>query len=443
MTALHVASSIDVVKYLHQQTEGQDLSKVMHSAANKGQKETLEYLIENGADLEGINKDGQTALICSAMNGHLEALTNLVEKGSNVEATDEKMRTALHWAAINGHSEIVKYLVEKSANIECKDLELKTALHWAAQKDKPAIAEILTDKNALLEVRDNNGMTALHLASKHHSMEIVEHLVGKNADVNAADNNNRIPLDYAASREIVNFFTKSKPTFVSISDSIDFAIARDHDAALEYFIEQKHVKLDERNAEGQTPLHVATKHCSYVIVCAHLQEDGVDINAKDNYGKTPFHYLSAKRSDDQDYSMDLDRMCKEGKDSDGEGLLQYSFFSYNMGSLIAKKKAIGIQPPDEVTLDEITSVNHNAEKLWMSEQFIEGKADIEAKDNQGRTPLHDASILGSFTLAHFLIEKGVKMNEKDNDGLTPLMHALKNENEDIAQLIIFKGAKNE
>jgi len=412
----------------------------MHSAATNGEKDTLEYLIENGADLEVINKDGQTPLICAAMKGHLEALTYLVDKGSNIEAADGKMKTALHWAAINGHSEIAKYLAENGANIEAKDNELKTALHWAAQKDKPEVVEILTDKNALLEERDSNGMTALHLASKHHSMQIVEHLVGKNADANATDNNNRIPLDYAADREIVRFFTKSEPSFVSISDSIDYAIARDHVETIEYFIEQKHMALDERNAEGQTPLHVAAKHCSYGIVGWILQEE-VDVNAKDNYGKTPFHYMSAKRIEDQDYSMDVDRMCNEGKESDGEGLLQHSFFSYNMGSLIATKKAIGIQPPDEVTLYEIASVNNIAEKLWMSEQFIYGKADIEAKDNQGKTPLHDASINGCFILVHFFIEKGVNINEKDNDGLTPLMHASKNEYRDIVTLFMSKGAK--
>jgi ankyrin repeat protein len=55
LTALHVATMLDVVQYLHGIGD-QNVSKGIHLAAAKGQIDTLQYLIESGADIEAVNK---------------------------------------------------------------------------------------------------------------------------------------------------------------------------------------------------------------------------------------------------------------------------------------------------------------------------------------------------------------------------------------------------
>ena len=52
--------------------------------------------------------------------------------------------------------------------------------------------------------------------------------------------------------------------------------------------------------------------------------------------------------------------------------------------------------------------------------LLEKGADVNAKNNDGWTPLHWASENGHEAIVSLLLEKGADVNAKDNDGETPL-----------------------
>ena len=54
------------------------------------------------------------------------------------------------------------------------------------------------------------------------------------------------------------------------------------------------------------------------------------------------------------------------------------------------------------------------------EQAIVDGAEVDAKDSDGWTPLHNAANGGYMEVAKLLIAKGVDVNAKVNDGRTPL-----------------------
>ncbi len=112
LSALHVATAIEVVKYLIE-NGGQDISKGLHASASAGELETVQYLIENNAAIDTRNKSGQTPLICAAMIDQLEVVTYLVENKADVEAHDDEAKTALEWAKIKNHIPTIAYLAEK------------------------------------------------------------------------------------------------------------------------------------------------------------------------------------------------------------------------------------------------------------------------------------------------------------------------------------------
>jgi ankyrin repeat protein len=77
----------------------------------------------------------------------------------------------------------------------------------------------------------------------------------------------------------------------------------------------------------------------------------------------------------------------------------------------------------------------------LAKLLLEKGADIEAKDQSGRTPLLWAAAQGHKALAQLLLEKGADIEAKENgSGRTPLLLAAAQGHEAVAQLLLEKGA---
>lgn len=70
-------------------------------------------------------------------------------------------------------------------------------------------------------------------------------------------------------------------------------------------------------------------------------------------------------------------------------------------------------------------------------------ANIDTRDAEGYTPLHNAVRTRSDALAAFLVEQKADVNLKDNDGWTPLMLAAWRDSADSVRMLIAHGAKIE
>jgi ankyrin repeat protein len=65
---------------------------------------------------------------------------------------------------------------------------------------------------------------------------------------------------------------------------------------------------------------------------------------------------------------------------------------------------------------------------------------INAKDNEGLTPLHYAVVTGHKDLVSLLIARGADINARDNRGATPLHLAVDRVQREIAHFLISRGA---
>ena len=78
---------------------------LMNFSAN-GELETVEALIENGADVNARDQEGHTALVEAARNGHIEIVKKLIENGADVYSVNLNGANVLRQA--NSYPEIVK-----------------------------------------------------------------------------------------------------------------------------------------------------------------------------------------------------------------------------------------------------------------------------------------------------------------------------------------------
>ncbi len=86
---------------------------------------------------------------------------------------------------------------------------------------------------------------------------------------------------------------------------------------------------------------------------------------------------------------------------------------------------------------------HNAAiqgRKELAEELIAEGADVNSRDNGGYSPLHGAAGFGQKVLAEILIARGAAINAKNNDGDTPLYTAAAWGHKDVVALLAAKGA---
>jgi len=72
--------------------------------------------------------------------------------------------------------------------------------------------------------------------------------------------------------------------------------------------------------------------------------------------------------------------------------------------------------------------------------LLASKADVNAKGNNGTTPLHEAAGIGSKDVVELLLAKGADVNARDGEGDTPLHRAAAAGHKDVVELLLANKA---
>ena len=116
----------------------------LHIAAEKGNMDVAMFLIENGANVNVADVNGNTPLVFIInKTGNLKVIQRLLEKGARVNLQNRTGETPLMYAAWHGHLAIVQLLLENRADVTLKNLHGRTALTLAESKGHQEIVEML------------------------------------------------------------------------------------------------------------------------------------------------------------------------------------------------------------------------------------------------------------------------------------------------------------
>src|SRR5467141_1483274 len=116
-----------------------------------GQKETTEYLIGKGADVNAVarNTTGFTALTGAVANNHTEITKLLVKRGAQVNYRYEGGFSPLMGASENGNVELVNFFLANGADPNAKTKDGKTPMSFAKEKNHAEVVEILKKHGSL------------------------------------------------------------------------------------------------------------------------------------------------------------------------------------------------------------------------------------------------------------------------------------------------------
>jgi hypothetical protein len=147
--------------------------QVMNEAALNGDLEKITVFIAQGADPNGIDPEGRTALMFAAFNGHTEIVRLLLEAGAEPGNRDAMGRTALLYASTGPFAETVKLLLDHQAdpNIVDNDEHFSPLMHAAAE-GQLEVVKILLEAGADPTLKDIDGETAALFARNNGHTEV-------------------------------------------------------------------------------------------------------------------------------------------------------------------------------------------------------------------------------------------------------------------------------
>jgi ankyrin repeat protein len=369
--------------------------------------EIFRYLIETkGCDINRLDKDNNTPVHFALRyfvpkNGSdINIITYLLIQVRiwNTKCDD----SLLHSACENINSlplDIFVYLIETNGcDVNAKDNNKNTAIHIALAKFQPekggdvrALLYLFNQNGVDVNIKDQFGRTLLHWACQYINtipLDTFKRLIEvKGADINVQDNNRNTPLH--------NAIGKFQP-------GCDVTI-------LTYLLDQNGVNVNINDAFGRTLLHKACHNISLIplhIFKYLIQVKHADVNAQDNNHDTPLH--------------DAFRNFKSTSKNSNEGDI--------IGYLLSQDNVnVNIKGDFGRTLLHLACSNNCLVSFDMFRYIIETKKGQIGSDYYDWTPLH--SLMDNFShksdlhmsqIAQYLIQHGVELNQSNWDQQTAL-----------------------
>ena len=151
-------------------------------------------LLEAGGDANSSLQGGETVLMTAARTGSVEIIRYLAEHGAELNAAEQSGQTALMWACAEGQTEAVETLLKLGADPLINLPSGFNAFFFAAREGKTKTVFKLIDSgfdvNQQMRPKrraskgPSSGMTALMLAIENGHFELAKELVLKGADPN-------------------------------------------------------------------------------------------------------------------------------------------------------------------------------------------------------------------------------------------------------------------
>ena len=395
----HVASEVPAAHH-HADENGMT---ALHWEAKKDCPDVVKSLVDAGADIEARDSLGSSPLLVACENGNIAKVKMLVEAGASVRDTGNKKETCLTLAAENGHTETVRYLVGlPEVDVE-HEVENVTALNRAVTEGHSDVVQVLIDAGARIEAKYRLGWTPMLAACYKGNLIIVKMLVEAGASVHSTD------------------YTKET--------CLTLAAGYGHTETVRYLVGLPEVEVNEKARNKHTALHSAVSR-GHPDVVQLLIDAGADIEARNNFGHSPLLVASSKGK----LSI-VKLLVKAGAELCATDYRDTCLtLAAGYGHTETVRYLAGLQDLDvnHAEHGDFTAL-HNAVYgvHWhysgvpegypdVVQVLIDAGADIEAKDDMGRSPLLHACCKGNLGIVKMLVEGGASVRATDNESETCL-----------------------
>lgn len=250
---------------------------LLYLAAKNQSAEALRILLlQPGIDVNQVHgPHAETALHAAADAGDFDAVEVLVENGSDVNVEDDAGHTPLVNSLFAKSIECTRLLIKSGARMDVQINQGYTLLHIAVMKDSPEAIEELLKNGAEIDKVNARGLSPLALAVCFGYNEPIKRLLENGADINAVSRHNMTLLHQAV---MWNRFDAVK-ALVEGGCNLNARNAMD-ETPLMLAVQQRKIDLvryliqygADPSLENDTPLLYAANH-GYTEMCSLLIND--------------------------------------------------------------------------------------------------------------------------------------------------------------------------
>lgn len=214
------------------------VQRLIHIAVLMKNPAFIKLMLEQGADINLRNDNGQTPLDLAIEGDDYPSAKFLIESGADVSARGNRARTALHHAAELERINIIDALIDAGADVNAMDEEGLTPFHLAVARERYNGWKLLLQNGADINAKDHGGRTPLYMAVARSSSYISE-LIKNGADMYAED--------------------------IRGAHIIGVALNNNDQKTVQIFINNG-FDIEVPDSKGMTPLKIATQMCNEPLV---------------------------------------------------------------------------------------------------------------------------------------------------------------------------------
>lgn len=140
---------------------------------------------------------GTNIMMLASAKGQKDVLNFLIQNGMNIDAVDLAFSSALDYAVVTNRVDSAAFLILSGASLESKKPEGITVLMTAVQIGSPAMIQTLTTTRQAVNAKAQDGWTAIYFAIRRKDPGILSWLLRQGACKNVVDSYKQTPMDFA------------------------------------------------------------------------------------------------------------------------------------------------------------------------------------------------------------------------------------------------------